>query len=349
MSDLITAIIPTYNRARYLPRALGSVAEQDYRPIEAIVIDDGSTDNTSESIPAQRELLAARGVELTYLKQKNGGPARARNAGLDLAKGKYIAWLDSDDMWKPAFLSTMRRLLDTYPTAGLAFGGYLCIDTDDRLTGERPTGLPPQPREALFRHPFPAIMDYMPTGTPCIMMRRAAIEAVGQFDSNLHIGEDWDLWYRIGKKFDFAYCLEGLTLCRDHPQNMEKGDSDAIADKVKLILKHLPDIHDPTARDEQIRRLRGAMELLQEQLLRERMQANGISHLLQHELAPHSLRFKVGSVMSRQPRWIGSAYAKMVRMLGSLQRGSGIHRNQEAVVPSPEIEVISEPRSGGRL
>jgi glycosyltransferase involved in cell wall biosynthesis len=339
MPDLITAIIPTYNRARYLPRALQSVAAQDHRPLEAIVVDDGSKDNTADLIPAQKALLAARGVELTYLRQKNGGPARARNAGLDLAQGKYIACLDSDDMWKPAFLSTMLRLLDTYPTAGLAFGGYLCIDPDDRLTGERPTGLPPEPREALLRHPFPGIMDYMPTGTPCIMMRRVAIDEVGQFDFNLHIGEDWDLWYRIGKKFDFAYCLEGLTLCRDHPQNMEKGDSGALADKVKLILKHLPDIHDPAARDEQVRRLRCEMELLQEQLLRERTGANGIAHLLQHDLAPRSLRFKVGSVISRQPRWIGSAYAKVVRWLGGMQRQSGLHRRQEPVVPSPQIEV----------
>src|SRR5438105_2776391 len=167
MSELISAIIPTYNRAQFLARALRSVAAQDYRPIEAIVIDDGSTDNTADLIPAQKALLAAAGIELTFIRQKNGGPARARNAGLAIAKGHYIACLDSDDMWDPAFLSTMHRLLESYPTAGLAFGGYLCIDPEDQLTGERPTGLPPEPRQGLLRRPFPAIMDYMPTGTPC--------------------------------------------------------------------------------------------------------------------------------------------------------------------------------------
>lgn len=329
MPDLITAILPTYNRARYLPRALKSVVEQDYRPIEAIVIDDGSSDNTADLIPEQKAYMSSQGIELTYVKQTNGGPARARNAGLNLAAGKYIACLDSDDLWKPAFLSTMLRLLNTYPTAGLAFGGYLCIDTEDRLTGERPTGLPPQPREALLPHPFPGIMDYMPTGTPCIMMRRSAIDEVGPFDENLHIGEDWDMWYRLGKNYDFAYCLEGLTCCRDHPQNMVKDNSRAIADKAKLILKHLPDVHEDSARAEQIRRLRAELELLQEQLLREKKQMNGLAHLLEHELAPSSFRFKVGGAMRRQPQWIGSAYARMVRMLGSLQRGAVKHKKVE--------------------
>jgi glycosyltransferase involved in cell wall biosynthesis len=333
MLKLVSAIIPTYNRARYLPRALMSVAEQDYRPIEAIVIDDGSKDNTAELIPAQKQLLASRGIELIYVKQKNGGPARARNAGLAMARGELIGCLDSDDLWKPAFVSTMLRLLETYPTAGLAFGGYLCIDTEDQLTGERPTGLPASPREALFSTPFPAIMDYMPTGTPCILMRKEAIHTVGDFDTNLHIGEDWDLWYRIGKKYDFVYSLEGLTCVRDHPQNMEKGDSGAISDKVKLILKHLPDIHEPAARDEQIRRMRSELELLQEQLLRERKHANGLTSLLSHELAPKSFRFKAGSVMRRQPMWLGSAYARLIRMMGSLQRGTARPAKVDPIVP----------------
>ena len=328
MPELISAIIPTYNRARYLPRALKSLVEQDYRPIEAIVIDDGSKDNTADLIPEQKAIMASRGIELTYLKQVNGGPARARNAGLDLAKGQYIACLDSDDLWKPAFLSTMLRLLQKYPTAGMAFGGYLCIDTEDRLTGERPTGLPSEPREALLPHPFPGIMDYMPTGTPCIMMRRSVIDDVGHFDINLHVGEDWDLWYRIGKKYDFAYNLEGLTYCRDHPQNMVKDSAIALADKAKLILKHLPDIQNESARAEQIRRLRGELELLQEQILREKRQANGLAHLLEHELAPTSLRFKVGGVMRRQPRWVGGAYAKLVRIIGGLQRGTLGHKKE---------------------
>jgi glycosyltransferase involved in cell wall biosynthesis len=299
------------------------VAEQDYRPLEAIVIDDGSQDNTADLIPAQRDLLASRGIVLTYLKQPNGGPARARNAGLALAKGAYVACLDSDDLWRPAFISTMKRLLDEYPTAGLAFGGYLCIDPDDRLIGERPTGLPPEPRQGLLPKPFLRVLDYVPLGTPCVLMRRAALDDVGHFDVSLHIGEDWDLWYRLAKRYDFAYVLDGLTCCRDHPQNMPKANAGAIADKIRLILKHLPDVHDKSARAEQVRRLRLEMILLQEQLLRERREANGLAPLLEHELAPRTARFRIGALMRRQPKWIGEAYAKLVRTMGKLTRSTG--------------------------
>jgi hypothetical protein len=146
----------------------------------------------------------------------------------------------------------------------------------------------------------------------------------------LHIGEDWDLWYRIAKQFDFAYSLEGLSFCRDHPHRMDKTDSRALADKIRLILKHLPDVHDSRIRDEQIRRVRTEMELLQEQLLREKRHVNGLSELLGHNLAPRTLRFKFGAMMRRQPEWIGSAYAKVVRMLGSLHRGASRSRKDEA-------------------
>ncbi len=334
MSDLVSAIIPTYNRARFLPRSLQSVAEQDYRPIECIIVDDGSKDNTADLIPAQKQMLAAAGIELTYVQQKNGGPARARNNGISLSKGDYIACLDSDDLWKPTFLTTMRRLLDAHPAAGMAFGGYLCIDTDEVMLGERPTGLPPQPNEGVLQSPFPGIMDYMPTGTPCVMMRRAVLDDVGLFDPDFHVGEDWDLWYRISKKYDFAYCLTGLTCCRDHPNNMPKYDASAIADKAKLILKHLPDVHDPAMRDEQIWRLRSELVLLQEQLLRERREANGYTPLLEHDLAPDSMRYRIGSVMRRQPKWMGGAYARIVRMMGSLQRAP-----RSRVVPPKPLEL----------
>jgi glycosyltransferase involved in cell wall biosynthesis len=328
MPDLISAIIPTYNRSRFLPRALRSVAEQTYRPIEVIVIDDGSTDGTADLIPAQRDMLAAAGIELIYLQQQNGGPARARNNGLSRVSGAYVACLDSDDFWKPDFLATMQRLLATYPSAGMAFGGYLSVDTDETFLSERPTGLPAQPNEGLIQNPFPRIMDYMPTGTPCIVMRRSALDAVGGFDVNFHIGEDWDLWYRVGKQFDFAYCLTGLTCCREHPNNMPKYNAGAIADKIKLILKHLPDVNDPAARAEQVRRLRAEMVLLQEALLRECKEANGYTSLLQHELAPHSMRYRLGAVMRRQPKWLGRAYANFVRRLGHWHRGQAALEKQ---------------------
>src|SRR5947209_950656 len=127
MQGLVSVIIPTYNRARLLPAALATVAAQDYRPMEAIVIDDGSRDQTPEIIPGQRSALERAGVTLVYLRQQNAGPARARNAGLARAGGEFVCFLDSDDLWGATIVSTLHRLLRTYPSAGLAFSAYTCL------------------------------------------------------------------------------------------------------------------------------------------------------------------------------------------------------------------------------
>lgn len=321
MPGLVSVIIPTYNRARFLPSALATVAAQDYRPIEAIVIDDGSKDQTPDIIPAQQAAMEKAGVSLVYLRQQNAGPARARNAGLARATGEFVCFLDSDDLWAPTIVSTLHRLLQTHPSAGLAFSAYTCIGPDDEVLGLRPTRLPPEPREGLLSKPFARLMDHMPTNTTCVMVRKAVLDELGVFDTGLYIGEDWDLWYRIAKRYDAAYTLDAsLARCRDHPQNMPKHDARGIADRVQLILKHLPDVTDPADHAEQVRRVRADLVLLQEQVMREGRDVNGYRQLLEHELAPGTFRYKVGALVRRQPKWIRTAYAKVVRALGQLQR-----------------------------
>ncbi|MBX3703129.1 MAG: glycosyltransferase family 2 protein, partial [Steroidobacteraceae bacterium] len=91
----VSVVIPTYNRAAYIRQAIDSVLQQTMTDFEIIVVDDGSTDDT-------REVVAGYGERIRYLRTANGGPARARNAGMAEARGQYIAWLDSDDTYHPA-------------------------------------------------------------------------------------------------------------------------------------------------------------------------------------------------------------------------------------------------------
>jgi glycosyltransferase involved in cell wall biosynthesis len=323
MSELVSVIIPTYNRASLLPKALACVAAQDYRPLQVVVVDDGSTDGTKEIIPAQKVKLAERGVELVFVSQPNGGPARARNVGFSLCGGNCIAFLDSDDLWMPTAVSTLRRLLSEHPSAGMAFCALTCIDVDDRFIGYRPTRLAPEPREGLLIKPFERFLTYVPTNTSCIMVRRSVLTDVGFFDTTLHIGEDWDLWYRITQKYDAAYTLDAsLAKSRDHPGNMPKQDARAIGDRICLMLKHLPQVQNQSVRTEQVGRIQRDIVLLQEQIMRERHHANGYAKLLEHPYAPASFRYRVGSMMRRQPKWIGTIYARIIRALGSLQRNT---------------------------
>src|SRR5678816_1872432 len=131
MNPTVSAIIPTYNRADLLARALDSLIAQDYRPLEAVVIDDGSTDHTPRIIEAYRHKLRGQGVNFIFHRQQNGRAPKARNVGMQLATGPLLAFLDSDDLWLPQFCSALVHLLEKFPSAGLAFSGIHVIDNQD--------------------------------------------------------------------------------------------------------------------------------------------------------------------------------------------------------------------------
>ena len=107
MNPLVTIIIPTYNRQSFVVEAVASVLEQDYRPIEVIVVDDGSTDDTESALSAY--------PTVTYVRQTNQGPSAARNRGIDCAQGGLITFLDSDDLWLPNKLSVQVSLMEKNP------------------------------------------------------------------------------------------------------------------------------------------------------------------------------------------------------------------------------------------
>jgi glycosyltransferase involved in cell wall biosynthesis len=323
MPELVSAIIPTYNRAALLARALESVIAQDHRPLEAVVIDDGSMDNTWEVITALQKKMAEAGVGLTVHRQQNGRAPRARNVGMKLAGGSLLAFLDSDDLWRPTLAGTLAGLLERHPGAGLAFCGMMVIDGSDRVWDVRNAGLRDFPKQGVLRTPFEAIVRHMPMQTSGVMIRKSVVEELGDFDLNLPVVEDWDLWYRVAKKYDFAYTQDLLACNRSHPDNLPKYDLRALSSSVKLNLKHLPDVRDGHTREMLVERIERQFTLLQEELLREGKANNGYSGLMADELAPRSPRFELGQMISRGPEWVGQSYGWLVRILGDLKRGIG--------------------------
>ena len=318
--QLISAIIPTYNRAALLVRALSSVAAQDYRPIEVVVVDDGSTDNTAQIIDQQKALLATQGINLIYHQQSNGGAPKARNTAMKLATGDLFAFVDSDDLWRPTFLSTLHRLLNTHPVAGLGFCQIVVIDPDDNIIKHRETGLPPEPREGLLERPFNTLIHHMPFQTSGVMLRRSVIQSLGDFDLTLPVGEDWDLWYRTSRSYDFVYTQEGLACNRIHRDNLPKYSKSALASNLRLNLKHLPEITDSEARTIIENRIRLQILLLQEELLRDGVPSNGYTDFLTHDLRPRTMRYRTGAALRYLPRWLGKSYANAIRRLGEISR-----------------------------
>jgi glycosyltransferase involved in cell wall biosynthesis len=236
MAPLVSVVIPTYNRAHLIAQALESVYAQTFKDYEVILIDDGSTDGTEELI---RKNYHGR---LRYVKQENKGISGARNHGIALASGKYIAFLDSDDRWLPEKLERQAAYMETHPETGL-----LCTKLARYEIGGDgkkeicPSGFPKHFSE-LLEGP-----NFIPTTTT--MVRKTCFEKAGVFDPELPVAEDWDLWIRIAKNFGM-YCLEDvLAEHRDHPQKTTKdlvkvydGFWRFYAKNLRLHSEHLPDL-----------------------------------------------------------------------------------------------------------
>jgi len=184
---VISVIIATYNRAHLIARAIESVLFQSFSDFELIVIDDGSTDGTAEVVSRYKD------PRIIYCRLEHGERSRARNGGIELSKGKYIAFLDSDDWYLPNKLADQVASLETNPDNGIALGGWLIVDDSGRRIQEvRPwEEFSPQPssREWLIGN----------TATPItIMIKREWLERVGGFNESLSGPEDTELWIRLG-------------------------------------------------------------------------------------------------------------------------------------------------------
>ena len=183
----VSVIIPTYNRGWIIKEAIDSVLAQDYTEFELIVVDDGSTDHTSDVLDSYRNLIKV-------LSQKNKGVSAARNRGIAEASGKFIAFLDSDDIWLPQKLSVQIEFFNQTPDA-------LICQTEEVWIRN---GLRVNPKK---RHKKPSGIIFKPSLELClvspsaVMIQRSLFDRVGEFDETLPACEDYDLWLRISCRF----------------------------------------------------------------------------------------------------------------------------------------------------
>jgi glycosyltransferase involved in cell wall biosynthesis len=181
----VSVIIPTYNTGHYLAEAIQSVLNQSFENFEVIVVNDGSTDNTTEVVKGFDD------PRICYLYQENQGLSSARNTGISIATGDYLVFLDADDLLQPNKLADQATYLDQYFEVGLVAGGWIYIDEEGGALGEHTpwVNTPDLDLENLLY-----ICPFVPNS---IMVRRHWVEQVGFFDESLSRVEDWDLWLRL--------------------------------------------------------------------------------------------------------------------------------------------------------
>jgi glycosyltransferase involved in cell wall biosynthesis len=208
---LVSVIIPCYNQAHYLGEAIESVLNQSYPHFEIIVVDDGSTDNTSE--------VAARYSRVKLLRQVNHGrPAVGRNNGFRESHGEYIVFLDSDDHLLPDALATGLKYLEAHPEYAFVSGHARAMDANGSpLPVEQPACIEKEHYLALLHH------NYIWTpGTA--MFRRTALEAAGGFNVSMKIkgAEDYDLYLRITRESS-VYCHDrAVVVYREHGSSLSR-------------------------------------------------------------------------------------------------------------------------------
>lgn len=191
MRPFVTVVIPTYNRAHILSDAVNSVLEQDFQDLEVLVVDDGSSDNTYE------EVVGIDDQRVRYVYQQNAGLATARNTGIAQAAGKYVAFLDDDDLLTAGSIASRVAFLEANPHVGWVSGGFDIVnETGSVIAYKRPW----------LSNPDLSLKTWLywcPTCPSAVMVTHDWLERVGSFDIEQGLQEDWDLWLRLA----YAGCL----------------------------------------------------------------------------------------------------------------------------------------------
>ena len=205
----VSVIIPTYNRASFLKEAIESVLNQEYSNYELIIIDDGSIDNTKEII----ELFEGK---LKYYYQPHKGVSPARNAGLKLAQGNFIAFLDSDDLWKKEKLKVQMEFMKSHPEIKVCYTEEIWIRKGVRVN-------PKKKHKKYSGWIFDKVVPICLLSLSSALFRKELFEEIGIFDESLPVCEDYDLGLRIACKYPIHLIEEPLIIKRGgHPDQLSK-------------------------------------------------------------------------------------------------------------------------------
>jgi glycosyltransferase involved in cell wall biosynthesis len=211
---LVSVVIPTFNRRDTVSAAVDSVLAQTYAACEVIVVDDGSTDGTSELL--RERYIGEPRVQLVW--QENAERCAARNRGVELARGEFVAFLDSDDLWLPEKLAKQMRLFTAHPRLDLVHTDFGSCDADGRSYFSEPR---PNTPGVLSGNIFFSLLTSDPIGTLTVVARRSAFLERGGFgeDRRLIPFEDWELLTRLAYRSEVGYVPEQLALHRVHAGN----------------------------------------------------------------------------------------------------------------------------------
>lgn len=218
MNPLVSVVIPAFNAAEFIVETIESVLQQTYRPIEIIVVDDGSQDNTVQLI----ETSFSDTVRLVC--QQNNGPSAARNRGIRDASGKYIAFLDADDIWLPEKIASQVAVMEKNPDIGLLCGDMVDFNEkgEEAQSHFKKNGFDEEEfgDRLYIKNAFKKIYNKNFIATPTVMIRRSIIYKTELFPPEFRFSEDYLFWLELARDNKVAYQANVYTLRRKHTANL---------------------------------------------------------------------------------------------------------------------------------
>lgn len=215
-----SVIIPLYNKAPYVAKAIGSVLSQTFIDYELVIMDDGSKDGSFA--------VASKAVEgcpnYHLYRQANGGVSVARNNAVSLSQGEYLCFLDADDWWEPTFLEEMSKLIDEFPNAGIYGTNYTIVNETKRKTRVADIGVVQGFESGYINYcQVYAKTLAMPLWTGAVSMPRAVFDEMGGFPKGIKLGEDFLLWIRIALKYKVAFLNKPLSFYNQDVEVANRG------------------------------------------------------------------------------------------------------------------------------
>lgn len=207
---MFSVIIPLYNKAAYVEKAIRSVLSQTYQEFELIVVDDGSTDDGAAKVRRLFSTLTPPLGGWGAVSQLNMGVSTARNKGIQVANYDYIAFLDADDWWEPTYLEEMKKLIEAYPEAGIYGSSYYIVKNGRKRVAT--VGVEPDFTVGIINYcRVYANTLCMPLWTGATILRKNIFESEKGFNPNLKLGEDFDLWVRVATNYPVAFLNKPLA------------------------------------------------------------------------------------------------------------------------------------------
>ena len=232
---MISIVIPLYNKAATIERAVRSVLNQTIQNFELIVVNNGSTDGSEEVVKIIQD------PRITFISQDNQGVSMARNKGVETAQSEWVAFLDADDEWKPTFLETVLRLKEQYTDCSVCATAYQRCNAHGVFEDIKLQGVSIAESYRLDNYFEVAAVSDPPFCSISVMVKKEALLAVGGFPNGVHQGEDLLTWARLAASYKIAYSptpqsifYTGEQSAMDHPKRIP-ADDDIVGRELAIL------------------------------------------------------------------------------------------------------------------